>query len=66
VLSGQLQFKLGDEIVVLGKHEAIRVPPGTWRGVWNDEAEDAELVIVSKRIADPQDDAETIEDFWPE
>ena len=32
VLSGKLQFKLGDEIVELGKHEAIRVPPGSWRG----------------------------------
>ena len=66
VLSGKLQFKLGDEIVELGKHEAIRVPPGTWRGVWNDEPEDAELIIVSKRIEDPSADAETLEDFWPE
>ena len=37
VISGRLQFKLGDEIVELGKHEAVRVPPQTWRGVWNDE-----------------------------
>ena len=65
VLNGRLQFKLGDEIVELGKHEAIRVPPGTWRGVWNDEPEDAEIVIVSKRIDDPQGDTETIDDFWP-
>jgi mannose-6-phosphate isomerase-like protein (cupin superfamily) len=66
VLSGRLQFKLGAEIVELGKHEAIRVPPSTWRGVWNDEPEDAELVIVSKRIDDPQGDAETLDGFWPE
>ena len=35
------------------------------RSVWNDEPEDAELVIVSKRIDDPMGDTENIEDFWP-
>src|SRR4029077_1788151 len=29
VLPGKLQFKLNDEVVELGKHEAIRVPPQT-------------------------------------
>jgi mannose-6-phosphate isomerase-like protein (cupin superfamily) len=66
VLSGRLQFKLGDEIVELGKHHAIRVAPQTWRGVWNDEREDAELVIVSTRIDDPQGETETLDGFWPE
>jgi mannose-6-phosphate isomerase-like protein (cupin superfamily) len=66
VISGTLQFKFGDEIVELGKHEAVRVPPGTVRGVWNDEPEDAELIIVSRRVDDPSRDAETVPDFWPE
>ncbi len=65
VLAGTLQFKLGDEIVELGKHEAIRVAPLTWRGVWNEEPEDAELVIVSTRIDDPSGDTEKLENFWP-
>src|SRR4051812_31632826 len=65
VISGRLQFKFGDEIVELGAHEAVRVPPATVRGVWNDEDEDAELIIVSARIDDPQGDGETVEDFWP-
>ncbi len=66
VVSGRLQFKLGDEIVELGTHEAIRVPPQTWRGVWNDEPEDAEVVIVSTRIEDPTGDGEKSgDDFWP-
>jgi quercetin dioxygenase-like cupin family protein len=64
VLKGRLQFKLGDEIVELGEHEAIRIPPETVRGIWNDEPEDAEIVIVSKRIADPMGDVENIPDFW--
>jgi mannose-6-phosphate isomerase-like protein (cupin superfamily) len=66
VLSGRLQFKFGDEIVELGKHEAVRVPAQTWRGVWNDEPEDAELIIVSTRIENPREDTETLENFWPE
>ena len=68
VLSGKLQFKLNDEIVEVGEREAVRVPPQTWRGVWNDEPEDAELIIVSTRISDdPGADTETTsEDFWPE
>jgi len=65
VLAGKLQFKLGDEIVEVGKHEAIRVPPQTWRGVWNDEPEDAVVVIVSTRIDDPGGDTEKLENFWP-
>src|ERR1700761_5467445 len=66
VLAGRLQFKLGDEVIELGRHEAVRVPPQTWRGVWNDEPEDAELVIVSMKIDDPSGDGERSgDDFWP-
>jgi mannose-6-phosphate isomerase-like protein (cupin superfamily) len=67
VLSGKLLFKLDDEIVEIGARQAVRVPPQTWRGVWNDEPEDAELIIVSTRISDdPRADTElTAEDFWP-
>jgi mannose-6-phosphate isomerase-like protein (cupin superfamily) len=66
VVAGKLLFKLGDEIVEVPKGSAVRVPPETWRGVWNDEPEDAELIIVSKRIDDPQGDGETLEGFWPD
>jgi mannose-6-phosphate isomerase-like protein (cupin superfamily) len=67
VLSGKLLFKLDDEIVEIGARQAVRVPPQTWRGVWNDEPEDAELIIVSTRISDdPSADTETTaDDFWP-
>jgi len=67
VVSGQLQFKLGDDVVDLGPGTAIRVAPETWRSVWNDAAEDAELVIVSKVVpGGSKDDAEYLENFWPE
>jgi mannose-6-phosphate isomerase-like protein (cupin superfamily) len=66
VLSGRLQFKLDDEVIEAVTGTAIRVAPEVARSVWNDEPEDAELVIVSKRIADPQGDVEQVPDFWPE
>jgi mannose-6-phosphate isomerase-like protein (cupin superfamily) len=64
VVSGRLQFKLGEEIVELGKHQAIRVPAATWRGVWNEEPEDAELIIVSQFGEDEAQRTEEV--FWPE
>jgi mannose-6-phosphate isomerase-like protein (cupin superfamily) len=66
VISGKLQFKLGDEVLEVGKGTAVRVAPNVARSVWNDEPEDAELVIVSKRITDPQNDVGHVPDFWPE
>jgi mannose-6-phosphate isomerase-like protein (cupin superfamily) len=67
VLSGKLMFKLNDEILEVVERQAVRVPPQTWRGVWNDEPEDAELIIVSTRISgDPSADTErSAGDFWP-
>jgi mannose-6-phosphate isomerase-like protein (cupin superfamily) len=65
VVAGRLQFKLGEDVIELGEHEAIRVPPHTWRGIWNDEPADAELIIVSPRVDDPSGDGETLENFWP-
>jgi mannose-6-phosphate isomerase-like protein (cupin superfamily) len=66
VASGTLQFKLDDDVVELGAGSAVRVPPATWRSVWNDEPDDAELFIVSTRIESARDDAEYLEGFWPE
>jgi quercetin dioxygenase-like cupin family protein len=67
VASGKLQFKLGDEVIELERGAAIRVPPETWRSVWNDEPEDAELIIVSKVVPGGSgEDAEYVEGFWPE
>jgi len=65
VLSGKLQFKLDDDVVDVGVGCAVRIPPHVVRGIWNDEQEDAEIVIASVRIADPQGDAEIVDDFWP-
>jgi mannose-6-phosphate isomerase-like protein (cupin superfamily) len=66
VLSGKLQFKLDDDVLELEKGAAVRVAPEVVRSVWNDEPEDAELVIVSVKIENPQGDTEQVAEFWPE
>jgi mannose-6-phosphate isomerase-like protein (cupin superfamily) len=64
VISGKLQFKLDDDVVDVGRLTAVRVAPEVVRSVWNDEPEDAELLIFSTKI-DAQDDAVQVADFWP-
>ena len=64
VISGKLQFKLEDDVIECGPGTAIRVAPEVYRSVWNDEPEDAEIVIVSTRDEDTK--AEYKPDFWPE
>jgi mannose-6-phosphate isomerase-like protein (cupin superfamily) len=66
VISGRLQFKLGDDLVEVDGGTAVRVAPETARSIWNDGPEDAELVICSVRLDDPGADGEIVEDFWPE
>ena len=58
VVSGTLLFKLGDDLSRPEQGTAIRVAPEVVRSVWNDEDEDAELVIVSKWLEDPLGDTE--------
>jgi mannose-6-phosphate isomerase-like protein (cupin superfamily) len=66
VMSGRLQFKLGDDVVDVDRGTAVRVAPETVRSVWNDGPDDAELMICSIRLEDPRADGEIIEGFWPE
>ena len=67
VASGKLQFKLNDEVLELEKGHAVRVAPQTWRSVWTEEPEEAELIIVSRVVpGGSAEDAEYMENFWPE
>ena len=65
VLAGELDFKLNDDVITVGAHQAVRVPRDTWRSVHNTSDADAELLIVSTRLPGDQGDHETIDDFWP-
>jgi mannose-6-phosphate isomerase-like protein (cupin superfamily) len=66
VISGSLEFKLEDEVIEAGAGTIVSVPPHVARSVWNEGPDDAQLVIVSKRLGDPRDDVEMVPDFWPE
>lgn len=65
VVSGTLELKLGDEVVVAGPGTAVRVAPEVARSVWNEGPEEALLVIVSVRVEDSRADTDLVDDFWP-
>ncbi len=65
VLTGKLQFKLDDDVLELEGGTVVRVAPEVARSVWNDEPEDAELIIVSIKIENPEGDSVQVPDFWP-
>src|SRR5687768_12704771 len=66
VISGKLLFKLGDEVVEVGPHTAVRIAADTLRSVHNDGPEEVEMVIVSVKSDDHEGDVETKPDFWPD
>jgi mannose-6-phosphate isomerase-like protein (cupin superfamily) len=63
VISGVVTFKIGDDIFQAGPQTAIRIGGDAFRSVHNDGASAAELLIFSRRLADPP--TEKQEDFWP-
>jgi mannose-6-phosphate isomerase-like protein (cupin superfamily) len=65
VISGTLQFKLGDDVIDVPAGTVVRVAPDVVRSVWNEGPDDVELVIVSSRVDDPRGDTEAVPDFWP-
>lgn len=65
VIRGTAQFKLGDEVVEVGPHTAIRVAADVYRSVHNDGPEEVEIVICSTKAADPESALEMTPDFWP-
>ena len=66
VVRGELEFKLGDEVVTVGPRTAVRVAADLFRSVHNSTEEEAEMVIVSSRSEDVDEQTEMTPDFWPE
>ncbi len=66
VVDGMVQFKLGDDIVEVGPHTAVRVGTEVFRSVHNDGPDEAELIICSIKAKGDEAEGETLEDFWPE
>jgi mannose-6-phosphate isomerase-like protein (cupin superfamily) len=67
VVRGSGRIKLDDEIVELREWDAVRVPPGTWRG-YEAGPEGLEILVVGAPNLgeDPRGDVEGERDWWPE
>ena len=65
VLRGNGRMKLDDEIVEVGQWDAIRVPPGTWRG-YEAGPDGLELLVIGAPNLgeNPRDDVEGKRDWW--
>ena len=65
VVGGSGRMKLDDEIVELEEWDAVRVPPGTWRG-YEAGPEGLEILVIgAPNLGDsPRDDVEGRRDWW--
>jgi mannose-6-phosphate isomerase-like protein (cupin superfamily) len=65
VTAGTVTFKVGDDVFEAGPGTAVRVAARALRSLHNDAATDAELVVCSTRVEDPEAEVETEDGFWP-
>lgn len=65
VVRGGGRMKLDDEIVDIREHDAVRVPPGTWRG-YEAGADGLELLVFGAPHLgdDPRGDVEGARGWW--
>jgi mannose-6-phosphate isomerase-like protein (cupin superfamily) len=65
VVGGSGRMKLDDEIVEVRKWDAVRVPPGTWRG-YEAGPEGLEILVYGAPHLgdDPRGDVEGARDWW--
>ena len=65
VMRGSGRMKVDDEIVELKEWDAVRVPPGTWRGYEAGPDGLEILVIGSPNLGeDPREDVDGQRDWW--
>jgi mannose-6-phosphate isomerase-like protein (cupin superfamily) len=63
VVSGEVTFKVGDDVFEAGPQTAVRMSGNEFYSVHNDTDGEAELLIFSKRVPEPP--LEKQENFWP-
>jgi len=63
VISGTVTFKVGDDVFEAGPQTAVRMTGEDFYSVHNDTDSEAELMILSTRLAEPR--TEQQQDFWP-
>jgi mannose-6-phosphate isomerase-like protein (cupin superfamily) len=64
VLRGSGRMKVDGEIVELREWDAVRVPPGTWRGYEAGPAGLELLVVGAPNLGDPRGDVDGQRDWW--
>jgi mannose-6-phosphate isomerase-like protein (cupin superfamily) len=65
VVGGSGRMKIDDEIVEVKQWDAVRIPPGTWRG-YEAGADGLEILVIgAPNLGDsPRDDVEGERDWW--
>ena len=63
VLEGGARFKVEDEIVDMRAFDALRIPPGTTRGM--EAGPDGALILAVGAPNNDNTDAQMVQDFWP-
>ena len=63
VVGGSGRMKLDDEIVELTEWDAVRVPPGTWRG-YEAGPEGLEILVIAAPHRDQREDVEGRRGWW--
>ena len=63
VLSGNARMKIGDEVVELAAWDAVRVPPGVWRGMEGAPPDGCEMIVFAAPNTRNRD-VEMAPDWW--
>jgi mannose-6-phosphate isomerase-like protein (cupin superfamily) len=63
VVRGGGRMKLDDEIVDVEEWDAVRVPPGTWRG-YEAGPEGLEILVIAAPHLDQREDVDGQRDWW--
>jgi mannose-6-phosphate isomerase-like protein (cupin superfamily) len=56
-------MKCDDEIFEVREWDAVRVPPGTWRG-YEAGPDGLEILVIAAPSIDQRDDVEGVRDWW--
>ena len=65
VVRGGGRMKIDDEVIELEEWDAVRVPPGTWRG-YEAGPDGLEILVIGAPTLDMRDDVDGERGWWAE